>query len=187
MVNPGTVKFDESQNKIHTIKKEEQEHEEGWYTKPDYRRFKADLLTQVRTFAKIENACGQGPLSLPHMLQEVYNICTETDLSIVDAISDLQPDEADFLRYIYNSPYRADMIGLERYTSAAVTKATRAKREELQGVVSEFQQEFGSEVLSCDEAAEELRESCREITHRYHLFAQYVAIAQRFSLDGEEC
>ncbi len=178
------VHFDESRNMIHTLNEQPEETQDSWYTGQDYKCFKADRSRQVKTFSMSEDA--KGPLSMPKMMKEIYDTSSEAGILVGDAISELQDDEVDFLKYLYGSKDRADMIGLEIFISKAVNNVTGMRRKELQDVAYETQNTYGPRLVHCDSAKEELRASCHEITHRYQLFAQYIAIAQRFSLEQEE-
>ena len=68
-----------------------------------------------------------------------------------------------------------ELIGLEYFAVHSITKDAKGRREFLQDIVFEIQQECNR---SGEDAAEELRESCRNITHTSRLFAQYMAQGQ---------
>jgi hypothetical protein len=166
-----SVCFNESCNKSYeNTQRCAEDCVETWYTVEDYSAFRSDMRQLER---KVLNGNDDGQDLFSTNLQQIYEAACEVDFDSDNATGTLTLEEEDQLTRVFIN--NMNLIGLEYYAVGSINKDTREQRKFIQYIVCYIQHE--NDILE-DDVAEELRESCRNITRAARLFAQHLAQAQ---------
>ena len=135
--HPRKVHFEESCNEFHGDKHGSPEDcPETWYTPEEYAHFKSDAQRLVR---KVLLGNDDEMNSFSAILHDVYKTACEVDSESNCSAAMLSRKEMDRLAGIYMD--NLELIGLEYYAVRAITKDVRGRREFLQDIVLDVQEE----------------------------------------------
>mmetsp|Transcript_29455 Transcript_29455/g.61590 ORF Transcript_29455/g.61590 Transcript_29455/m.61590 type:complete len:253 (-) Transcript_29455:26-784(-) len=189
-----SVTFDETCNRSYNdTERSPEDCIDTWYSKRDYKRFKSETGKLIKCCMQMDAAFEENEYTFTNMLIEIYQGACDADLDLEDAVSQLDKQERSFLFRLYGAPYRQELIGLEFFIARAITKHARGRRARLQDAVAETQGRSRGSPKQLGRsphpyhvfAAEELRESCSNITHGCNVFAQYLARAQQYAQEDD--
>lgn len=159
------VWFNEARNRFFLDSSKTQEDVvNSWFRESDYNRFE----TKARKVATKVMTC-KNKKSFVKAMEMIHEIATNKK-----TMSRSQQIEA--VMAIRNN---LQCLGLEYHAVSVMTKDARARREFLQDVVADFQQD---EDLGCGwDTSDDLKSSCETITRAPMLFAHLLAKAQQFA------
>ncbi|KAL7559791.1 hypothetical protein ACA910_019791 [Epithemia clementina (nom. ined.)] len=169
------VRIDESQNQQHVIHKRAfADMRETWYTNEEYELMRSRFYKAILDFKK--RSSHQDEMSYSNILRALFELVASVEYIVDDPKSILNDDIQRKLALLYTQEEMSiELIGLESYVVSRVRREARERRDAVQEVVFDVQNEYNAGLLDDDDFSNELRDSCLNFSQACGLFAQLQA------------
>ena len=185
-----TVRFNEESNRYYEdkVRTKTADCREAWYSRKEYSHIYAKLQEQLHaepakkeTQRKAGNNKKAANSSFSHRLQVILKLMARVDFALDDVSCILTPRIQRVIEVLYKNDdedERSNWMGLELYLPNGLRHESKKRRTWLRMVVSDIQGEYRQGLWNEENIHEELRESCRNYSQTFALFAQCLGQAQ---------
>ncbi|KAL7559798.1 hypothetical protein ACA910_019797 [Epithemia clementina (nom. ined.)] len=174
------VHFDESQNKTYATKdRTAEEYRATWYSKQEYTQIRANFRKSIQKMKQQqEEQQSAGDLSFQDIHQALFDVVASVDHVVEDPMSIMTSEVKKMMSLLYKCSDHGvecsclDLIGMELYVDCLTRSDVKERRESIQEVVYDIQNEYKAGLLIDRKAYEvELRDSCLNFSQASGLFA----------------
>ncbi|KAL7559799.1 hypothetical protein ACA910_019798 [Epithemia clementina (nom. ined.)] len=186
-ISTRRVHFNESQNQSYANKdRTAEECRATWYSKQEFIHIRADVTASIQKLKqRQEEQQKSGDLSFQDIQQALFDVVASVDYVVEDPMSIMTSEVKKMMSLLYKYSDHGDecssldLIGLELYVDGRARCDVKERRESIQEVVYDVQNEYKAGLLSDPQAYEvELRDSCFNFSQASGLFAMLKAHAR---------
>lgn len=150
-----------------------------WYSGEDYNAMRAETRASIERLRRMDKKNKGNKLS--DILGGMLDLVCSVRYVVEDAKLILTDEKEKLFNHLYASDENCiDLIGLEVYLQSRLRREYKVRRECIQDVVHDIQNEYAEGILTKYDVDQELQDSCLNFTQAMVLMAQLQAQAQFF-------